>query len=215
MKRWFRSTKRWGSVGLALVLAVALTAPSASAGNTQHFNFKGSLLNAFWSDGNSATSVNIITNTQGAPPAFLFFSQLLGCDDTGCRSIHGFGGIPADSVRVTPGNASVSVNTATLPDYIVIESFCPTIPPETGPSCIETPGVGGIVELSFTRKGPPNSFRTSNTKTKEGNFMFQVQEQTRWSLALVTGSAFSFPAPANTVGEFSTSSTVIMAITKQ
>jgi hypothetical protein len=202
----------WVVGGLAMLVMTAGSS-QAAATEIQHFQFKGGTAGVHWFDGVNFNTLGVTYSTAGAQPAFLIFTSD-NCDDFGCCGLQAFGSIPANAVHITPGGARINVsvaNTNDIGNQFFIFQY--TYDYATG-TLTETPIAGGVIDVTWQKRGPPNTKRTETTQSRSGAFFFTETSRSTFSLATASGSILNLAVPATAEGEIATSAETIISVSR-
>jgi hypothetical protein len=185
--------------GIAQATGAEVTRFKSNGANASHNSFNGT----------TAFDLGVSTNTQASSGTTTFLSfntQTCSPDFSSCSGIFGFGNIPNADFSVNGANATLNTNTLTNPNFTVFNYV------QDANGFNTTPGVGGIVTISWKQdQRQSTSFKGTST-TVSGAFSNSFTGEQASDSATTIGSLLGMPLPSTSssfIGTSKSSQTII------
>jgi hypothetical protein len=196
----------------AMVATISLFGSGAAhAQGAQVAHFKSNGGNAFHNsfDGTTSYDLNASVNTSGGTTTtFLAYdTQTCNADFSVCTGIFGSGNIPNSDFTMNGANATLNTNTATNPNFTVINFV------SDADGFHVTPGVGGIVNISWRIDHLTASSSTGTSTFTGGGFTHKNTGSSSFNSAKSTGTFLGVPLPtisSSSIGMTSSMDSVII-----
>jgi len=178
-----------------VVGAMSLLSAGAAHAGAEVTRFKANGASASHNSFNGTTGFDLGVNrndTGSGSTTFLSFNtQTCDANFTICTGVFGFGNIPNGDFSVAGATASLNTNTATNPGFTVFNY----VQDNVNNTFTTTPGVGGIVTLSW-KKIPRQSNSSTGTQTfVSGGFSNKFTGTQSSDSATSTGTLLGMPLP--------------------
>ena len=196
----------------AMVATISLLGSGAAhAQGAQVSHNKSNGGNAFHNsfDGTTAYDLNASVNTSGnSTSTFLAYdTQTCNSDFSVCTGIFGSGNIPNSDFSINGANATLNTNTATNPNFTVINFV------QDATGFHTSPGVGGIVNISWRIDHLTSSSFTGTSTFSGGGFTHRSTGSQSFNSAKSTGTFLGVTLPtvsSSSIGTTSNMDTVII-----
>jgi len=194
----------------AMVATISLLGAGVAHAGAQVAHFKSNGANASHNsfNGTTAFDFNASVNTSGnTTTTFLAYdTQTCNADFSVCSGVFGSGNIPNADFKVSGANATLNTNTATNPNFTVINF----VSDSTGFNT--TPGVGGILNVSWQMNHQTATFFKGTSTFTGGGFSHTNIGENSFDSATATGTFLGMPLPtqqSSAIGSSKSTDTVI------
>lgn len=177
----------------AMVATISLLGAGVAHAGAQVAHFKSNGGNAAHNsfDGTTAFDMNVQMNVQssGTTTFLAYDTQTCNSDFSVCTGVFGSGMIPNSDFTMNGANAALNTNTASNPNFTVINFVSDSTGFHT------SPGVGGILNISWRMDHLTSSSFTGTSVFTSGGFSHKNTGTQSFASAKATGTFLGVPLP--------------------